>query len=277
MFIGREEELTKLNKMYQSSKLEVAVIYGRRRVGKTTLINEFCKDKKTIFFAALENSAEQNLKLLSNAIGYADTGSSSNAVYKNFSDAFDKIKEMASSERLIFVIDEFPYLAQAENSISSLLQNYLDHQFKNTKLFLILCGSSMSFMANQVLGYQSPLYGCCTAQFKIMLFDYLDTGKWFPKYSPEDKALIYGVTGGIPAYLEQFFPKKNVKENLLDYIFDKNAMLFEEPANLLKQELREPAMYNAILTAVASGKTKLSEISSAGEWKLVYAQNTLQN
>lgn len=263
MFIGREEELVKLNKMYQSGKLEVAVIYGRRRVGKTTLINEFCKNKKTIFFAALENGAEQNLKLLSNAIGYADTGSSSNAVYKSFSDAFEKIKEMASSERLIFVIDEFPYLAQAENSISSLLQNYLDHQFKNTKLFLILCGSSLSFMENQVLGYQSPLYGRCTAQFKIMPFDYFDTSKWFPKYSPEDKALIYGITGGIPAYLEQFSPKKNVKENLLDCIFNKNAMLFEEPANLLKQELREPAMYNAILTAVASGKTKLSEISSA--------------
>ena len=203
MFIGREEELIKLNKMYQSSKLEVAVIYGRRRVGKTTLINEFCKNKKTIFFAALENSAEQNLESLSNAISYADTGISSNAIYKSFSDAFDKIKEMASSDRLIFVIDEFPYLAQAEISISSLLQNYLDHQFKNTKLFLILCGSSMSFMENQVLGYQSPLYGRYTAQFKIIPFDYFDTGKWFPKYSYEDKAIMYGITGGIPAYLEQ--------------------------------------------------------------------------
>ena len=262
MFIGREQELKKLNKMYQSSKLEVAVIYGRRRVGKTTLINEFCKDKKTIFFASLESSAEQNLESLSNAISYADAGISSNAIYKSFSDAFDKIREMASSDRLIFVIDEFPYLAQAEISISSLLQNYLDHQFKNTKLFLILCGSSMSFMENQVLGYQSPLYGRRTAQFKILPFDYFDTGKWFPKYSYEDKAIMYGITGGIPMYLEQFSPEKNVKENLLDCIFDKNAMLFEEPSNLLKQELREPATYNAIITAIASGKTKLSEISS---------------
>ena len=117
-------------------------------------------------------------------------------------------------------------------------------------------------MENQVLRYQSPLYGRCTAQFKIMPFDYFDTGKWFPKYSYEDKAVMYGITGGIPMYLEQFSPEKNVKENLLDCIFDKNAMLFEEPSNLLKQELREPATYNAIITAIASGKTKLSEISS---------------
>ncbi len=120
----------------------------------------------------------------------------------------------------------------------------------------------MSFMENQVLGYQSPLYGRRTAQFKIQPFDYLDTGKWFPDYSYEDKAFMYGISGGIPMYLEQFSPKMTVEENLLENLFDKNAVLFEEPSNLLKQELREPAMYNAVVTAAASGKTKLSEIAS---------------
>lgn len=116
----------------------------------------------------------------------------------------------------------------------------------------------MSFMENQVLGYQSPLYGRRTAQFKILPFDYLDTGKWFPDYSCEEKALMYGITGGIPMYLEQFSPNLTIKENLLENLFDRNAALFEEPSNLLKQELREPATYKAI----ASGKTKLSEIAS---------------
>lgn len=263
MFIGREQELKKLNRMYQSDKLEVAIIYGRRRVGKTTLINEFCKDKKTIFFAAQENSAKQNLETLSSAISETIAGASAaNVTYHSFSDAFVKIAEMSKSERVIWVIDEYPYLAQVERGISSLLQNYLDHQFKNTKLFLILCGSSMSFMENQVLGYQSPLYGRRTAQFKVLPFDYLDTGKWFPDYSCEDKALMYGITGGIPMYLEQFSPDLSVKENLLENLFDRNAVLFEEPSNLLKQELREPTLYNAVITAIASGKTKLSEIAS---------------
>lgn len=263
MFIGREQELRKLNRMYQSDKLEAAIIYGRRRVGKTTLINEFCKDKRTIFFAAQENSIEQNLETLTRAILEVISGeSTANMIYRSFFDAFSEIAEMARTERLIFVIDEYPYLAQAERGISSLLQNYLDHQFKDTKLFLILCGSSMSFMENQVLGYQSPLYGRRTAQFKILPFDYLDTGKWFPDHSYEEKALLYGITGGIPMYLEQFSPDLTLKENLLENLFDRNAVLFEEPSNLLKQELREPAVYNAVITAIASGKTKLSEIAS---------------
>ncbi|MCD8076918.1 MAG: ATP-binding protein [Lachnospiraceae bacterium] len=288
MFIGRERELKRLNAMYQSDKLEVAIIYGRRRVGKTTLINEFCKDKKTIFFAAMENSAEMNLEALSGAIMemeaeavYAShsaressplrtetqraTGqgaSVANVIFRSFSDALIKIQEMASRERLVFVIDEYPYLAKAEPSISSILQNFLDHQFKETRLFLILCGSSMSFMENQVLGYQSPLYGRRTAQFKILPFDYRDTGRWFPAYSYEEKAMMYGITGGIPLYLEQFSPECSIQENLLNGVFNNNSMLFEEPSNLLKQALREPATYNSIITAIASGKSKLSEIAT---------------
>lgn len=264
MFVGREKELTKLNRMYQSDKLEVAIIYGRRRVGKTTLINEFCKDKKTILFPAIESNAEQNLELLSGAISYLQEGSSGAAMtYRSFADAFTRIAEIAHHDRIVFVIDEYPYLAKAEKGISSLLQSYLDHDFKNSKVFIILCGSSMSFMENQVLGYQSPLYGRRTAQFKIEPFDYYDTGKWFPNYTPEEKAIMYGITGGIPLYLEAFSPELSIKDNLLENMLDKNALLYEEPSNFLKQELREPATYNAIISAIAAGKTKLSEITSA--------------
>lgn len=261
MFIGRERELKRLNAMYQSDRLEVAIVYGRRRVGKTTLINEFCKEKKTVFFAAMENSAEMNLEALSGAIATVETESEAGILYRSFADAFTKIRELSAKERLVFVIDEYPYLAKAEPAISSLLQNYLDHQFKESRLFLVLCGSSMSFMEHQVLGYQSPLYGRRTGQFKILPFDYRDTGRWFPGYSSEEKAIMYGVTGGVPLYLEQFSPQKTIKENLLHAIFNNNAMLFEEPSNLLKQELREPATYNAIISAIATGKSKLSEIA----------------
>lgn len=116
-------------------------------------------------------------------------------------------------------------------------------------------------MKKQVLRYQSPLYGRRTAQFKVLPFDYYDTAAWFAGYSPAEKALMYGVTGGVPMYLEQMSPRYSVRENLLDNLFDRNAMLFEEPGNLLKQELREPERYNNIISAVAAGKSKLSEIA----------------
>ena len=141
--------------MYQSDRLEVAIVYGRRRVGKTTLITEFCKGKRAVFYAAMESTAQENLQAFSLAIAESAGGGEVGFTYHSFADAFHAILQMAQKERIILVIDEYPYLAQAERGISSLLQNLLDHEMKASKLFLILCGSSMSFMENQVLGYQS--------------------------------------------------------------------------------------------------------------------------
>lgn len=262
MFIGRQNELSRLESLYKSNSFEMAIIYGRRRVGKTTLINEFCKNKKTIFFSALESTSSENLAIFSKAIFSNVITTDITPEFKSFSEAFDFITDMAENERILLVIDEYPYLAHSDKSISSLLQNTIDRKFKTTKLFIILCGSSMSFMENQVLGYKSPIYGRRTAQFKILPFDYYDTAKWVPAYTDEEKAIVYGVTGGVPLYLEKIRDTTPLHENILENFFDRNAMLFEEPSNLLKQELREPQTYNALISAIASGSSKLSEISS---------------
>jgi AAA+ ATPase superfamily predicted ATPase len=263
MFLGRVQELNKLEYMYRSNTFEMAVIYGRRRVGKTTLINKFCMDKKTIFFAALESNSAENLSAFSTAIFTCTMPNSAVAPsFKNFSEALDYIAEIAKDERIVLVIDEYPYLASSNKSISSLLQNTIDHKYKNSKLFIILCGSSMSFMEYQVLGYKSPLYGRRTAQFKILSFDYYDTAKWVSGYTAEEKSIVYGVTGGVPLYLEKFIESVPLNTNIRENVFDKNALLFEEPSNLLKQELREPQTYNSIIAAIATGSTRISEIAS---------------
>jgi len=263
MFIGRDEETGILNRHYESDGFEFITIYGRRRVGKTTLIAEFCKGKKTILFPAIETSAMNNLTSLSSAIfTCTNPEMETRPRFDSLQRAFDYIAEYAKNERIIFVIDEFPYLAESDRSVSSILQHTIDHKFKKTKLMLILCGSSMSFMEKQVLDYKSPLYGRRTAQIKLLPFRYSVIGQWFPSYTPEQKALVFAVLGGIPMYLEKFSAKKNVYQNILDSIMRANTVLFEEPSNLLKQTLREPQTYNAIITAIANGKTKLSEISS---------------
>ena len=260
-FVGRERELKKLNELYATDNFQMAVIYGRRRVGKTTLINQFCKDKPTIFCVGIESTAKNNLENFSKVV-WKWKGLENMPPFLSFEDLFSHVATLANEQRLILVIDEYPYLAKADSSISSIMQMYIDHSWKNSKLFLILCGSSMSFMEHQVLGYKSPLYGRRTAQFKISAFDYRDSSKMLPDFSKEEQAIFYGVTGGIPEYLKHISPGKSVRENLVELLFDDSGRLFEEPSNLLKQELRSPATYNAILTAIASGCSKQNEIST---------------
>lgn len=263
MFIGREKELNELEKLYAADQFQMPVIYGRRRIGKSTLIQEFAKNKKAVLFTAIESSAQRNLELFSQNI-YKILAPELPALsaFPTFEAAFDFLNEFARKERLIVVIDEYPYLAAADKSISSILQLYIDQKFKDGKMYLILCGSSMSFMENQVLGYQSPLYGRRTAQFKIQPFDYETSSRFVPGYSPEDKALVYGVTGGVPRYLELFTSDISVHENIVRLFFNDSGYLYEEPGNLLKQELREAGTYNTVIEAVAAGANRINEIST---------------
>ena len=263
MFYCREKELFELNKRYDNGKFECVVVYGRRRVGKTALLGEFCKEKPTIFFSALNATAQENLEALSKAIYEKDHPDATTApVYNSFDDAFAEITRMAKNERLVFVIDEYPYLAKADKSISSRLQHIIDRVWQESQLYLILCGSSMSFMEYQVLGYESPLYGRRTAQFKIQALTYRETTVFNPSLSNEENALVYGITGGVPHYINKLNVDGDVDEALLDNLFNNASYLFEEPENLLKQELREPAIYNSIISAIAGGASHANEIST---------------
>ena len=158
MFVGRTRELKKLQSLYNSNQFEFAVFYGRRRVGKTTLINEFIKDKKAVYYMAVEGTRKENLSGLSKALlmtGEAAGG----AEFLDYTNLFNYIDTLCQSqERLIIVIDEYPYLAASYPAVSSMLQSHIDQCWKNSKLFLILCGSSMSFMEEQVLGRHSLRY-----------------------------------------------------------------------------------------------------------------------
>ena len=176
MFHCRENELRKLNRRYEKGQFECIVIYGSRRVGKTALINEFCKDKSVIYMSALNATAEENLRTLSKAIcSYENPEMTTAPEFRSYDDALGEISRIAQNQRVVFVIDEYPYLAAADPSISSRLQHLIDHVWSESKLYLILCGSSMSFMEYQVLGYESPLYGRRTAQFKIEPLTYKET------------------------------------------------------------------------------------------------------
>lgn len=273
MFIGREKELATLNGLYNSDKFEFAVIYGRRRVGKTALISHFIQDKKAIYFMGVESNEKQNLENFSQAIMEYASGIMPGTSFVSFQAAIEYVFKLCENERLVLVIDEYPYVAKASKSMASTLQMLIDKNKDNSKMMLILCGSSMSYMEDNVLAYKAPLYGRRTAQMKILPFDFEDSCKYFNGFSAEDMALIYGIVGGTPQYLLQMNDSMSVEDNIKNVFLNPASAIFEEPENLLKQEVREPAVYNAIITAVATGSSRMSEIATKiGETTSVCSQ-----
>lgn len=262
MFVGRERELASLNRLYTSDKFEFAVIYGRRRVGKTALINQFISDKKAIYFMGVESNAKQNLENFSNNIMEFGTGIRAETMFISFQVALEYVFKLAEKNRLILVIDEYPYVARASKSLASTLQLLIDKYKDCSKLMLILCGSSMAYMEDHVLAYKAPLYGRRTSQMKILPFDFADTCRYLKNFSNEDKAMVYGMVGGTPQYLLQIDDRLSVEDNIKNTFLNPISSLFEEPENLLKQEVREPALYNAIITSIATGASRMAEIST---------------
>ena len=261
MFIGRQKELERLNKLYQAGEFEFVVIYGRRRVGKTALVNEFVKDKDAIFFTGVETNDKQNLENFSKCVLEHGMGITADTTFASFQTALEYVFLLAENKRMVLVMDEYPYVARASQSLASTLQLLIDKYKDRSKLFLILCGSSMSYMEDHVLAYKAPLYGRRTAQFKIQPFDFFETCEYFLKFSDMDKALAYGIVGGTPQYLLMLNDGLSIEENIKNTHLNPNSSIYEEPNNLLKQEVREPAIYNAIISAIASGASKLSEIA----------------
>ncbi len=258
--IGRTDELELLDSLYLSDKFEFLVMYGRRRVGKTTILQEFAKNRNVIFYPAQEKNDALNLSDFSRMVQIKLDGTFI-APFPGWKEAFEYIDKKADN-RVAVVIDEFPFIAEENPTVKSILQHAIDHLWKQNKnIFLILCGSSVSFMETDVMGIKSPLHDRQTSSLEIKPFDYLDSSLFYPRYTNLEKIIAYGILGGVPRYLEAFDDKLTLDQNIANKIIERGAYLNEEPANLLKAELREPNVYNSILSAIANGKNKIQEIS----------------
>ncbi|MGN1275486.1 MAG: ATP-binding protein [Floccifex sp.] len=249
-----------LDSLYESDRFEYLVMYGRRRVGKTTLLQEFSKHTNSIFYPAREKNDTLNLEDFSKAV-QLHFDHTYIASFQSWEAAFEYISKKVT-DRTAIIIDEFPYIVQENPTIKSILQHTIDHDWKNKNIFLILCGSSVSIMENEIMGSKSPLHDRQTSTLEIKPFDYYDSAAFFPDYSNEHKLISYGILGGIPRYLEAFNPKKDIQTNIASNIIKEGSYLYEEPDNLLKAELRETNIYNSILSAIASGRNKIIEIAN---------------
>ena len=263
MFVGREKELAFLESKYTAENGQLIVLYGRRRVGKTETLKEFCKNKPHVFFACRECTDKLQLRTFSEKMLKEDIPARRYiSQFENWEQAFRSVTDLPSGDKKkLLIIDEFPYMCRGNTSIPSVLQNLWDEVLKDKNLMIVLCGSSMSFIEKELLSEKNPLYGRATGVYRMTEMDFYDAVKFFPDYSDTDKVIAYSVLGGIPHYLKQFDPKKSLAENIKNNILTKGCVLYSEVDFLLRQELRETPIYNSLIEAIALGNTKLNEIS----------------
>lgn len=259
-FLGREKEILDLEKEYARNGGFV-VIYGRRRIGKTTLIKQFIKSKTAFYFLATKEVESQSMKRFAGVIART-TGNSvlQKAAFSDWLDLFQAVADYKPNEKKVLVIDEFPYLVKVNDSFPSILQNAWDEILKDSNVMLILCGSLISMMKKHALSYESPLYGRRTAQMRIAPLPFTTVYE-NQKLSFEEAAEQYSITGGVPKYMEFFSDGQPLYEQIKENVLSKNGFLYEEPNFLLTDEVQVPTNYFSIIKVIADGNHKLGTIA----------------
>lgn len=261
-FIDRATELKFLEEKWLSGTAQLLVLWGKRRVGKTELVKQFIEDKPSIYFMAESTGEKEQLQRFSLALGrFFKEPLLETRGFSAWEEVFVYLK--AKKQRFVLAIDEFPYLIQSNPAIPSLFQKGWDEHLAGSDICLILFGSSMAMMENEVLGYRSPLYGRRSGQWLVEPMPFQAAGLFREGHPFLDRLSHFAVAGGIPAYWLQFSPEKDLSQNLRDHVLRKGEMLYDEVEFLLRMELREPRYYFALLQAIAHGKRKMGEIVNA--------------
>lgn len=259
-FLGREKEILDLEKEYARDGGFV-VIYGRRRIGKTTLIKQFIKSKTAFYFLATKEVESQSMKRFAGVIARTtDNSVLQKAAFSDWLDLFQAVADYKPNEKKVLVIDEFPYLVKVNDSFPSILQNAWDEILKDSNVMLILCGSLISMMKKHALSYESPLYGRRTAQMRIAPLPFTTVYE-NQKLSFEEAAEQYSITGGVPKYMEFFSDGQPLYEQIKENVLSKNGFLYEEPNFLLTDEVQVPTNYFSIIKVIADGNHKLGTIA----------------
>ncbi len=283
-FINREKELETLEKEYQRSDAAFVVVYGRRRIGKTALLRQFMEGKKGLYFLATQEAMHINQRQFQRQLAkILDTPYLSSVEKVSWELMVEEIARASHHERMVIILDEFQYLGMVDPSFPSQFQRLWDTILKQANVMVVLCGSLISMIESQVLHYQSPLYGRRTAQIKLKSMGLQEFGHFWPReMTLEGKLWRYGVTGGIPKYIEilrsvdQGLHLDTFWETIRMEVLSRNALLHEEPYFLLSQEIKEVGNYFSVLRAIAQGNHKAGEIARALQVKEINLRHYLK-
>ncbi len=261
MFIGRNEEISKINRMLSRQEQSVCLIYGRRRIGKTELIKHVLKESAVsgIYYECKETSEENNAASINDLI--AEHFGIPVPAFSSVEETLTFLFQQAEKEPLIFVLDEYPYLQKTGKGMDSILQSLIDKFKPTSKMKLILCGSFVDTMKS-LLEKQNPLYGRVDLTLELLAMDYYDSAKFYPDFSDEDKVRLYSVFGGIPYYNRLIESNKTVRENIIELIASPGARLENEVSMNLKSELAKVTNANEVFEALSRGFRKYNDILS---------------
>ena len=267
-FVDREQELQTLQNEYERNGSALVVLYGRRRVGKTTLISEFIKDKNALFFLATEESEAQNRNAFKERVAeFIKSDLLREADIKTWDPLFKSIVDAPSQSKPVIVLDEFQYLGKANAAFPSIFQRIWEETLKDKPVMVVLCGSLISMMKSQTLAYSSPLYGRRTAQIQLKQIPFSYYHEFHPNKSNRELIEMYAVTGGVPKYIELFRENNDIYQAIDACVLNRSGYLYDEPYFLLQQEVTEIGSYFSVIRAIAAGNSKLSAISAALEIK----------
>jgi len=233
MFVDRETELASLNALLERRKAQFLVVYGRRRVGKTTLLIEWAKRSGLpyLYWVAARESSPLLLRTFSQTVykhSHPDQVVDPLFSYPSWETAMQEVANLAEAQQLILIVDEFPYLTEANPAIPSILQNSWDHLLKESQIVLVLAGSQIGMMVD-MLSYRAPLYGRATAQLGLKPLPFRAISQFFPRYSAEQCVAVYAILGGIPAYLERFDDAVSIGVNVREQILSITSIFQHEP------------------------------------------------
>jgi AAA+ ATPase superfamily predicted ATPase len=264
-FVGRERELSELNDVLTQRGSQFILVYGRRRVGKTTLILQWASQtgRPVIYWVATRDTPTQVRLGFTQALwhwAYPDSRAAPR--FDTWAEVFETAARLIGDQPVILIMDEFSYAAESDPSLPSNLQAAWDHLFKDQNVTLVLAGSHIGMMVN-LREYDAPLYGRFTAQLPVDPLPFSALRDFLPRYTAAERVAVYAVTGGIPAYLERFDDSESIGTNIQRLFMRRTGMFRSEPFVLVGDVIRrETQTYEAVLKAVAAGRRTPQEIGA---------------
>lgn len=261
MFVGREDELNILRSRYQSNRLEVGVVYGQRRIGKTSLILKSTEGFKYIYFLSKNAAYSDNLSYFT-SIFKEFIKTTLPIHFDSFDGVFNSLKEYATKEKLILIIDELPFLARVYPGIISFLQGYIDElKRSDINMKIVLSGSDISFMLDLLKNKAKPLYQRATFQIHVEPMNFVDAIKMLEGFNNEDKVKYLSIFGNRPYYLDKLNHSKSFDENMASLCFSSDSILIDAPNLTLPIGYSNNGIYISILTAIANRKHRVKDIA----------------